>query len=94
MKKGEIMSEISFGSSYKIPVSQCGINNSKKLQLKSLIGSYAGKICGKGQDSFAIVSMQDKKDMSFIRKLRKIGYFQFEMFENSEFPENLKKLLK
>ena len=54
MKKGETMSEISFGSSYKIPVSQWGINNTKKLQLKSLIGSYAGKICGKGQDSFAV----------------------------------------
>ena len=88
------MSEITFGSSYKIPLTQWGINNSKKLQLKSLIGSYGGKIGGKGQDSFAVVSMQDKKDMGFIRKLRKIGYFQFEMFENSEFPENLKKLLK
>ncbi len=88
------MSEISFGSSYKIPVSQWGINNTKKLQLKSLVGSYGGKIGGKGLDSFAVVSMQDKKDMGFIRKLRKIGYFQFEMFENSNFPENLKKLLK
>ncbi len=87
------MSEITFGSSYKIPLTQWGINNSKKLQLKSLIGSYGGKIGGKGQDSFAVVSMQDKKDMGFIRKLRKIGYFQFEMFENSDFPENLKKLL-
>ena len=88
------MSEISFGSSYKIPVSQWGINNTKKLQLKSLVGSYGGKIGGKGQDSFAVVSKKKKKDMGFIKKLRKIGYFQFEMFENSNFPENLKKLLK
>lgn len=93
MKKGVFMSEISFGSSYKIPVSQWGINNTKKIQLKSLIGSYSGKICGKGQDSFALVSIQDKKDMGFIRKLRKIGYFQFEMFENNKIPQNLKNLL-
>ncbi len=88
------MSQISFKSSYKIPVSQWGINNTKKLQLKSLVSSYAGKFCGKGQDSFAVLTIPDKKDMNFLRKLRKLGYYQFEMYDNADFPENLKKLLK
>ena len=88
------MSEVSFRSSYKIPVSQWGVNNTKKIQFKSIIGSYAGKICGKGKDAFAILSISDKKDKSFIDKIRKLGYYQFEMFDNNNFPENLNKLLK
>ena len=33
------MTNISFGSTYRIPVSQWGINNTKKLQLKNFISS-------------------------------------------------------
>lgn len=88
------MSQVSFGSSYKIPVSQWGINNTKKMQFKAIVGSYAGKICGKGKDSFAVLSIPDKKDRSFMDKIRKLGYYQLEVYENNSFPENLKKLLK
>ena len=41
------MSDISFKSTYKIPVTQWGINNTKKLQLKSLVESNNGIITGK-----------------------------------------------
>lgn len=88
------MSEISFGSSYKIPVSQWGINNTKKMQFKSIVGSYAGKIVGKGNDSFAVLSIPDKKDRSFIEKIRKLGYYKIEMFDNADVPEELKNILK
>ena len=80
------MSEISFKSTFKIPVSQWGINNTKKLQLKTLVGSYNG-IVTKGKDSFAVVSIPDKKDMKFIHNLRKIGYFQYGMCEGEKIPK-------
>lgn len=73
------MSEISFKSTYKIPVTQWGINNTKRIQLKSLINSYNGIITGE-KDKFALVSIPDKKDLGFIRKLIKIGYREYKQF--------------
>lgn len=78
-KKGVNMSDISFKSTYKIPVNQWGINNSKKLQLKSLVSSYNGLITGK-QEKFALLSIPDKKDKGFIQKLFKIGYREYQQF--------------
>ena len=81
------MSEISFKSTYKIPVTQWGINNTKKIQLKSLINSYNGIITGK-KDKFALVSIPDKKDLGFIRKLMKIGYREYRQFIGEKIPKN------
>ena len=80
------MSDISFKSTFKIPVSQWGVNNSKKLQLKSLVSSYNGVVT-KGKEQTALVSISDKKDIGFIRKLKKIGYYKFQLIER----ENIKK---
>ena len=81
------MSDISFKSTYKIPVTQWGINNTKKLQLKSLVESYNGIIIGK-KDKFALVSIPDKKDLGFIRKLMKIGYREYRQFIGEKIPKN------
>ena len=80
------MSDISFKSTFKISVSQWGVNNSKKLQLKSLVSSYNGVVT-KGKEQTALVSISDKKDFGFIRKLKKIGYCEFKQIEG----ENIKK---
>ena len=80
------MSDISFKSTFKIPMSQWGVNNSKKIQLKSLVSSYNG-IVTKGKEPTAFVSIADKKDIGFIRKLKKIGYYEFKQIEG----ENIKK---
>ena len=80
------MSDISFKSTFKIPVNQWGVNNSKKIQLKSLVSSYNG-IVTKGKDQTALVSISDKKDFGFIRKLQKLGFCEFKQFEG----ENIKK---
>ena len=62
-------------------------NNTKKLMLKNLVASHNGLVT-KGKDSFAMLSIPNKKDMTFIRKLRKIGYFQFDMFEGEKIPKD------
>lgn len=80
------MSEISFKSTFKIPMSQWGINNTKKLQLKSLVGSYNG-IVTKGKDNYAVLSISDNKDKGFLCKLRRLGYFQFEQFKGEKIPK-------
>ena len=81
------MSDISFKSTFKIPVSQWGVNNTKKIQLKSLVSSYPNWLITAGKDKQALISIPDSKDFRFLRKLRKIGYNEFDKFEG----ENIKK---
>ncbi len=80
------MQEISFKSTFKIPMSQWGINNTKKLQLKSLVASYNG-IVTKGKDNYAVLSIPDKKDKGFLYKLRSLGYFQYQQCEGEKIPK-------
>lgn len=81
------MTEINFGSTYKIPLSQWGVNNTKKTQFKALVSSYGNYCIKTGKDQYVLVSMADKKDLNFIRKIKKLGYFAYEMFKG----ENIKK---
>lgn len=81
------MTEISFGSTYKIPLKQWSVNNTKKTQLKTMISSYGNYLIKSGKDPYALVSIADKKDMNFMRKLKKLGFFAYQMFEG----ENIKK---
>ena len=41
------MTDITFGSTYRIPISQAGINSAKKARLKELIESYPNGLIGK-----------------------------------------------
>ncbi len=75
------MSDISFGSIYRIPISQAGINPAKKARLKELIESYPNGLIGKSKVGHARVSIPDSEDASFIGKLRKIGYKVYQKFE-------------
>lgn len=81
------MSDISFKSTFKILVNQWGVNNTIKIQLKSLVSSYLNWLITAGKDKLALISIPDSKDFSFLRKLRKIGYNEFDKFEG----ENIKK---
>ena len=67
-------------------MSQWGINNTKKLKLKSLVRAYNG-IVTKGKDNYAVLSIPDKKDKGFLYKLRSLRYFQFEQFEGEKIPK-------
>ena len=81
------MSEINFGSTYRIPITQQGINQSKKLQLKALIGSYGGLVEA-GNTGYARVSMENAKDSNFLRKLKNIGYRTFQQFQGENIAKN------
>ena len=81
------MTDVSFKSTYKIPMTQWGVNNTKKILLKSMISSYPNGIITKGKDSCALISIPDKKDTTFLRKLRKLGFLEFKQMEG----ENIKK---
>ena len=81
------MSEVSFGSTYRIPVAQEGINKAKKLRLKALVSGFDNHLVGTGGTGYARVSMPNKEDANFVRKLKAIGYKIFQVFDG----ENVSK---
>lgn len=93
--KKEYKMEISFTSTYRIPITQAGVNNAKKIKLRELIESYPNSLIGKSKQGYARVSMADSEDENFIRKLKGIGYKIYQKFdgENIE-PENLDVFIK
>ena len=75
------MTEINFTSTYRIPISQPGVNAAKKVKLKELIGSYPNGLIGNSKVGNARVSVADSEDENFVRKLKTIGYKIFQKFE-------------
>lgn len=89
------MSDVSFGSVYRIPITQSGVNAAKKAKLKDLIESYPNGLIGKSKTGFARVSVQDSDDAGFIGKLRAIGYKIFQKFEGDNISrDNLDSYIK
>ena len=85
--KGEYMNNISFGSTYRIPITQAGVNNAKKERLRTLIESYPNGLIGKSKTGQARVSVPDSEDSKFEQKLKTIGYKVFQKFEGDNIPK-------
>jgi len=81
------MAEINFTSTYRIPITQSGVNAAKKARLKELIQSYPNGLIGNSKVGNARVSMADSEDAGFIRKLKAIGYKVYQKFEGENIPK-------
>lgn len=89
------MSDISFGSAYRIPITQAGVNAAKKGKLRTLIESYPNGLIGKSKTGYARVSVPDSEDANFIGKLKAIGYKVFQKFDGDNISkENLDAFIK
>jgi hypothetical protein len=89
------MTEINFTSTYRIPITQAGVNSAKKAKLKELIESYPNGLIGKSKTGNARVSIPDSEDGKFIGKLRKLGYNIYQKFEGEDISkENLDVFIK
>ena len=73
------MTEVNFGSTFRIPVTQPGVNKAKKVKLKGLIDSYGGLV-GTGNTGYARVSVPNEKALA-------TKFFKF--LKVKIFPENL-----
>ena len=78
-KERDIMN-ISFGSTYRVPITQPGVNNAKKERLRELADEYNGLI-GSSKTSALRVSLPNKLDSEFESKLKKIGYKQYQKYD-------------
>lgn len=89
------MTEINFTSTYRIPITQAGVNSAKKAKLKELIQSYPNGLIGNSKVGNARVSMPDSDDENFIRKLKGIGYKIYQKFDGENIPkENIDAFIK
>lgn len=89
------MTDINFGSTYRIPITQAGVNPAKKAKLKQLIETYPNGMIGNSKVGNARVSMPDSEDENFIRKLKGIGYKIYQKFEGENISkENLDAFIK
>ena len=82
------MFTLSFGSTYRIPVTQAGVNNSKKEKLRNLVESYPNGLIGKGKTGYARVSVPESLDSDFESKLKKIGYKVFQKFDGHDISKD------
>ncbi len=75
------MTNVNFESTYRIKITQAGINQAKKTKLAELVKTYPNGMIGKGKDGYARVSVPECEDNNFIKKLKNIGYKIFQIFE-------------
>lgn len=73
------MTEVNFSSTFRIPVTQPGVNKAKKVKLKGLVDSYGGLV-GTGNTGYARVSIPNEKDESFPQKIKKRWLQSFSSF--------------
>lgn len=82
------MKDVSFGSTFRIPISQAGVNSAKKTKLKTFILSYENGLIGNSKSGYARISIPNKEDEKFIRLLKALGYKVFQKFEGENIPKD------
>lgn len=86
IKERDVMN-ISFGSTYRVPISQPGVNNAKKERLKTLTQLYDGLISS-SKTGAARFSLPNELDAKFEQDLKSIGYKQYQKFDAENLPKD------
>lgn len=76
---------ISFGSTYRVPITQPGVNNAKKEKLRQLAQEYDGLISSSKTGALR-VSLPNELDGKFEQELKNIGYKQYQKFDGENIP--------
>lgn len=93
------MTEINFKSTFRIPVTQPGMNAAKKKSLKNMASEYKNSLAGNGNTGFVRVSIPENEDTNFVQQLKTIGCKIYQVFEKhninkNEIDEYIKDALK
>lgn len=81
-----IMTEVSFGSTYRIPLVEQNITRAKRTSLKNLADNYSNVLYPKGNNGYVRVSMKAEDDVLFERQLKQLGFKVFQKFAKHELP--------
>lgn len=81
------MSNVSFKSTYRIPLVEQNISRAKRQALKDMASKYQNVLYPSGEQGNVRVSIRKRLDEGFERKLRQIGFRVFQKFERHNVPK-------
>lgn len=90
---------INFTSTYRIPITQAGINNAKKERMKQFVSTFPHSLVSNQKTGYARVSIENERDNYFESRLQSMGYKVYQKFDaenilRHEIDDYIKEALK
>ena len=82
------MNQVSFQSTYRIPLVEQNITPAKRQALKKMSSKYQNVLFPKGENGYVRVSIRKRLDENFEQKLKQIGFKVFQKFEHHNVPKS------
>ena len=81
------MTQISFTSTYRIPLIEQGISVTKRENLKKMASKYQNVMYPNGNQGNVRVSIRKRLDEKFEQKLRQLSFRVYQKFERHNIPK-------
>lgn len=81
------MSDISFTSTYRIPLVEQNISKGKRQALKDVASKYQNVLYPTGEQGNVRISIRKRLDKGFEQKLHQIGFKVFQKFDRHNVPK-------
>ena len=92
MKTEAVQGNLSFTSTYRIPLVAQNISTAKRDALKKMASMYQNVLYPNGNQGSVRVSIRKRLDEGFEQKLRQIGFKVFQKFERHNVPKTNDKM--
>lgn len=86
------MTEISFKSTYSIPLVGQSVTVAKRAKLKKMASKYQNVMYPNGSDGNVRVSIRKRLDNKFVADLKQIGFKVFKVFDRHNVPKTEGKM--
>lgn len=89
------MDKISFGSTFRFPITQAGINPAKKEKLRTFVLQYPNHLISSSNTGSCRISVPEADDDKLVSGLKQLGYKIYQKFnahnvDKSEIDEFIK----
>ena len=81
------MTQVSFTSTYRIPLVEQNITPAKRDALKRMASRYQNVLYPNGNNGYVRVSIRKRLDNGFEQKLKQIGFKVFQKFDRHNIPK-------
>lgn len=88
----QIQNQISFKSTYRIPLVEQNISAAKRDALKKLASKYQNALYPSGNQGNVRVSIRKRLDNGFEQKIRQLGFKVFQKFDKHNIPKTNGKM--
>lgn len=86
------MLQVSFTSTYRIPLVEQNVSSAKREALKKMASKYQNVLYPNGNQGNVRVSIRKKLDADFEQKLRQIGFKVYQKFEKHNVPKTSNRM--